>query len=264
MHEQNRSNESVTKFLADTTPNVNRTERVVSSLAGGALLGYGLKQGGLAGILAGVAGSAFLYRGATGHCHMYDALGIDTSDEPEGTRNSPYNRRLFSGRIHVTKSLTINKSAAELYAFWRNFENLPIFMRHLESVTKTDDKISHWKAKAPLGTSVEWDAEVTSDVENERIGWKSLEGSDIPNSGVVEFRPTVNRGTEVKVTMIYEAPGGKLGEWAAWLFGEEPSVQIAEDLRRFKSLMETGLIMNTEGQPSGREPMPAKSKTARA
>ena len=137
-------------------------------------------------------------------------------------------------------------------------------MKHLESVTKTDDTTSHWKAKAPLGTSVEWDAEVTSDVANEKIGWKSLDGSDIPNSGVVEFRPTTNRGTEVKVTMIYEAPGGKIGEWAAWLFGEEPSLQIEQDLRRFKSLMETGLILSTEGQTSGREPMSERSMTAKA
>ena len=109
-----------------------------------------------------------------------------------------YHKGLLASKIHVNKSITINKSPAELYQFWRNFENLPQFMTHLESVTVTDEKRSHWKAKAPLGTSVEWDAEITSDIENERIGWKSIEGSEIPNSGVVEFRPTTNRGTEVK------------------------------------------------------------------
>lgn len=264
MHESNQNGEYATRFLTDTSPNVNNPERIVSAVAGGALVGFGLKQGGIGGILATLAGAEMLFRGATGHCHVYGALGIDTRDVPEGTRKSPFNRRLLSGRIHVTKALTINKSAAELYRFWRGFENLPIFMRHLESVTNTGEKLSHWKAKAPLGTFVEWDAELTSDVENERIGWKSLEGSDIPNSGVVEFRPTVNRGTEVKVTMIYEAPGGKLGEWAAWLLGEEPQLQVAEDLRRFKSLMETGLIMSTKGQPSGREPRQPKSMSARA
>ncbi|MEP7212445.1 MAG: SRPBCC family protein [Acidobacteriota bacterium] len=263
MHEVNR-NESLNEFLTDTTPNVGSAERVVSALAGGGLVAYGLKQGGFAGVVALVAGGSMLYRGTTGHCHAYDALGVDTTHTGDGKTKSPFTRSVFSGRIHVTKSVTVNKSAAELYAFWRNFENLPIFMKHLESVTKTDDTTSHWKAKAPLGTSVEWDAEVTSDVANEKIGWKSLEGSDIPNSGVVEFRPTTNRGTEVKVTMIYEAPGGKLGEWAAWLFGEEPSLQIEQDLRRFKSLMETGMIISTEGQTSGREPMPEKSMTAGA
>jgi uncharacterized membrane protein len=261
---QYQNEESITQFLSDTTPNVNSTERAISAIAGGALVAYGLKNGGVIGILSTIAGGGMLYRGTTGHCHMYDALGVNTRKSSRGDNGSPYTRSLFTGRIHVSKALTINKSAAELYSFWRNFENLPIFMKHLESVRNTGDKTSHWIAKAPLGTTVEWDAETTSDVENERIGWKSLDGSDIANSGVVEFRPTANRGTEVKVTMIYEAPGGKLGEWVAWLFGEEPSVQVSEDLRRFKSLMETGLILSTDGQSSGREPIATKTRTAGA
>ena len=265
MHHTETHENSLSTFLTDNSQNVNNLERVASTVAGGALVAYGYKMGGVGGTLVSLLGGGMLFRGATGHCHMYDALGVNTAaDVPEGTRKSPFKRAsLFSGKIHVTKALTINKSAAELYEFWRNFENLPIFMRHLESVTKTDETFSHWKAKAPLGQTVEWDAEVTSDIPNQRIGWKSLEGAFIPNSGVVEFLPTANRGTEVKVAMTYEAPGGKLGEWIAWALGEEPSVQIAEDLRRFKSLMETGLIMKTEGQPSGREPLP-KARTARA
>ena len=163
--------------MTDTTPNVGSAERVVSALAGGGLVAYGLKQGGLAGVIAMVAGGGMLYRGTTGHCHAYDALGVDTARAGDGKTKSPFSHSVFSGRIHVTKSVTVNKSAAELYEFWRNFENLPIFMKHLESVTKTGDNTSHWKAKAPLGTSVEWDAEVTSDVANEKIGWKSLEGA---------------------------------------------------------------------------------------
>ncbi|MCA1588859.1 MAG: SRPBCC family protein, partial [Acidobacteria bacterium] len=130
------------------------------------------------------------------------------------------------------------------------------------AVTVKDEKMSHWKAKAPLGMSVEWDAELTSDVANERVGWKSVGNADIANSGVVEFRPTVNRGTEVKVSLTYEAPGGKVGEWLAWLLGEDPRSQLAEDLRRFKRLMETGSIITIEGQSSGREP--ARTKTMRA
>jgi len=247
----------LTEHLTNLDTNVGPPERVASVVAGGALLVYGLKNGGLGGTLLSVLGGAMLFRGATGHSHVYDAIGLNTSNTAEGTTKSPFKRgSLMSGIVHVTKALTINKSAAELYEFWRNFENLPIFMRHLESVTKTDEKTSHWKAKAPLGQTVEWDAEVTSDIPNQRIGWKSLEGAFIPNSGVVEFLPTVDRGTEVKVSLTYEAPGGKIGEWIAWALGEEPSIQVKEDLRRFKSLMETGLIMKTEGQPSGREPLP--------
>lgn len=252
--------QSLITFLTDTSTNVSTTERAASVVAGGALVALGRKYGGLGGTVLSVLGGGMVLRGATGHCHVYDAMGIDTTDE----QTSPFKRiGMFSGKVHVTKALTINKSPAELYEFWRNFENLPIFMRHLESVTTTDTTFSHWKAKAPLGQTVEWDAEVTSDIPNQRIGWKSLDGAEITNSGVVEFLPTRDRGTEIKVTLTYEAPGGKVGEWIAWALGEEPSTQVAEDLRRFKSLMETGLIMKIEGQPSGREPMP-KAMTAKA
>jgi uncharacterized membrane protein len=251
-------------FLTDMSTNVGGTERVASTLAGGALLALGLKEGGVPGTLLGILGGAMLVRGTTGHCHVYDAMGVNTSsDVPEGTRSSPFNHRLLSGRVHVTKSVTINRSAAELYHFWRNFENLPVFMRHLESVTTTGERISHWKVKAPFG-SVEWDAELTSDVENERIGWKSLEGSDVANAGVVEFRPTSNRGTIVRVTLTYEAPGGRFGGMIAKLFGEEPAVQISEDLRRFKSLMEVGSILKTDGQSSAREKRSMKVMSAGA
>lgn len=261
MHTNERS---LTNFLTDTSRNVGDAERVASTVAGGALVAYGLKQGGLGGALISLLGGGMLVRGTTGHCHVYDAMGVRTSGPQEGTRRSPFSRgSLLKGKVHVTKALTINKSADELYHFWRDFKNLPKFMRHLESVSSVDGNRSHWTAKAPLGQTVEWDAEVTSDIENHRIGWKSLEGATIPNSGVVEFRPTVDRGTEMIVTMTYEAPGGKLGEWIAWALGEEPSIQIADDLRRFKMLMETGEIITTEGQPSGREPLP-QAMTARA
>ena len=265
MNEEIRSREGLSDYITDTSTNVGGTERLVSSVAGGALLAFGLKEGGVSGTLMSLLGGAMLYRGTTGHCHLYDAIGVNTADDaPEGTKKSPFNRRLLSGRIHVVESIVINRSASELYQFWRNFENLPNFMQHLESVTSTGERTSHWKAKGPMGTTVEWDAELTSDVENERIGWRSLEGSDIPNSGVVEFRPTSNRGTIVKVTMIYEAPGGKLGQLFAKLFGKEPEMQVKSDLRRFKSLMEVGFIVQTDGQTSGREKTPARSMTAKA
>jgi uncharacterized membrane protein len=170
---------------------------------------------------------------------MYEAAGINTrQDEPSGTQKSPFNRRPLSGRIHVTETIHIDRPANEVYRFWKNFENFPQFMEHVESVTKNPDDTWHWTAKAPLGTTVKWDARMTSDIEDQRIGWQSVQGSDIPNSGVVEFVGTPDDSTDLTVTMIYEAPGGKFGEWAAWMLGEEPSVQVAEDLERFKALME--------------------------
>ncbi len=244
--------------LADTQTNVGATERVASLVGGGALLTYGLKRGDTLGIALSILGGGMAMRGATGHCQLYDALGLNTS-EKSGNPKSPYNKGWLNGKIHVTKSVTINKSPSELYQVWRNFENLPKFMNHLEAVTVKDEKHSHWKTKAPLGYSVEWDAEVTSDHKNERIGWQSLEGADIPNSGVVEFNPTTNRGTEVKVVLTYESPAGKLGALIAKLFGEAPSQQVEEDLRRFKRLMETGEIIQVEGQTSGRTPKTKKA-----
>lgn len=264
MHHYSKNN-SLTEFVTNTETNVSSTERVASTIAGGGLVAYGIKQGGVLGAVMSVLGGAMLLRGTTGHCHVYDAMGVDTSEGANAASPRTGARKGFlSGRIHVQKSVTINKSAEELYSFWRNFENLPQFMNHLESVQTTGEKTSHWKAKAPLGSSVEWDAEVTSDVANERIGWKSAEIAEVPNSGVVEFRPTANRGTEVRVTLTYEPPAGKLGSLVAKLFGEEPSQQVAEDLRRFKSLMEAGLIMKTEGQPSGRVKEQVKAKAAKA
>jgi len=263
-------NKSLSEILTGTETNVNPVERLVSATAGGALLAMGLKRGGVFGTLLSVVGGGIALRGVTGHCQVYDAMGIDRS-EPGSTKNiasrsgskksDTWSNGLLTGKVHVSKSLTINKSPAELYSFWRNFENLPQFMEHLESVKTTGDKRSHWKAKAPLGQSVEWDAEVTSDQENVRIGWKSLEGADVPNSGVVEFLPTSTRGTEVKVNLTYEAFGGAFGALFAKLFGEEPSQQVYGDLYRFKSLMESGEVITVEGQTSGREP---QAKTASA
>lgn len=156
--------------------------------------------------------------------------------------------------IKVEKTLTINKPAAELYHFWHNFENLPHFMKHLKDVKVHDATRSHWTATGPLDATVEWDAVITDDRENELIAWKSVENADVANSGSIHFQPTPNdRGTEVKVITEYNPPGGAIGDAIAKLFGESPKQQIGDDLRRFKMLMETGEIASTEGQPSGRK-----------
>jgi uncharacterized membrane protein len=146
---------------------------------------------------------------------------------------------------------TINRPAKELYEFWHDFENLPRFMLHLELVEVTGSRRSHWVARAPRGT-VEWDADITEDVPNERIAWRSVEGSEIPNSGVVRFvRAPGDRGTEIHVELTYDPPAGKLGVLAAKIFGEEPSQQIRDDLRRFKQITETGEVLLSDGSPEG-------------
>ena len=153
-----------------------------------------------------------------------------------------------TGGMNVRKSLIITRSPEELYQYWHDFEKLPSFMKHLESVRVTGEGRSHWVAKAPAGTTVEWDAEITEDRPNELIAWRSLEGADVDNSGSVSFeRAAGNRGTIVRVEINYNPPGGVIGGVVAKLFGEEPGQQAQEDLRCFKQLMETGEVVVSEG-----------------
>ncbi len=141
----------------------------------------------------------------------------------------------------VTESVIVNRSARELYDFWRNFTNLPQFMDNIKSVEKLDERRSHWVIKAPAGTSVEFDSRVTDDVPGRVIAWRSEEGATVPNSGRVEFIETASGdATNVRVTLSYEPPAGAAGRAVAKLFQREPSVQAKEDLARLKRLMETG------------------------
>ena len=148
--------------------------------------------------------------------------------------------RARAGRgIEVQKSLIVSRSPEECYAFWRDLTNLPRFMSHLESVEVRTDRQSHWVAKAPAGTRVEWDAEIVDDRPGERISWRSLPGSQVEHAGTVRFMPAPGqRGTIVRVQMQYAPPGGKVAALVARLFGEEPRQQIPQELRRFKAMME--------------------------
>lgn len=148
----------------------------------------------------------------------------------------------------VKKSIIIDSSPEELYEFWHNFENLPRFMKHLESVRVTDNKRSHWVAKAPAGKTVEWDAEVTAERPGEMIAWRSLEGADVDNTGSVRFeRAPGNRGTIVKVEIEYSPPGGVIGATVAKLFGEDPEQQVSDDLRCLKQVIEIGEVIISDG-----------------
>jgi uncharacterized membrane protein len=144
------------------------------------------------------------------------------------------------------RSITINRSPAEVYGFWRTLENLPRFTAHLESVTQ-NGKTSSWRAKGAAGVHVEWQAELTSDERGERIAWRSLEGATVPNRGAVCFKPGAGeRGTLVVVELKYEPPGGALTGLLSKLFGEAPGQQIASDLRRLKQVLETGSVVHSD------------------
>ena len=151
----------------------------------------------------------------------------------------------------VSAAITVRRQPEEVYEFWRQLENLPSFMHHLESVEEDEGGRSRWKAKAPVG-SVRWDAEILEDRPNELIAWRSLDGAKVENSGSVRFEPAPgDRGTEIVLEMRYEAPGGALGAVLAKLFGEEPQQQAKDDLRRFKQVMETGQVVRSDGSPEG-------------
>jgi len=211
-------------------------ERWASLIGGGAMVLSGLQQRSLRGVLMAIAGGGLVYQGAKGSStlkQVEDAIGLDHV-------------------IRVEKTVTINRPASELYRFWRDFNNLPHFMKHLKSVEIKDDRHSHWVANAPMNQTVEWDAVIINDEPDRLIAWASTEGADIENSGLVRFKPaTGDRGTEVKVVMEYQPPGGVLAAAISKLFGEEPEQQIGDELNRFKQLMEAGEIATIDGQPKG-------------
>jgi uncharacterized membrane protein len=201
-------------------------------------------QGKVAAAIAAVLGVAILDFYESQQLRIrHNAARPFRQDSRSGARRSVSGRR----EIYVTKTITINRSPEEVYRFWHNFENLPRFMSHLESVQVTGERRSHWKAKAPAGMTVEWDAEVIEDLPNELIAWRSVEGADVPNSGLVRFKAgPAGQGTELRVELRYHPPGGRLGAMIAKLFGEEPEQQVKGDLRRFKQVMETGEIVHSD------------------
>jgi uncharacterized membrane protein len=173
---------------------------------------------------------------------------IDLSDAPASTRkrkSAPASGlpAAEDDDVLVGRSVSINRTRHELYDFWRDFRNLPLFMENIESVALIDAQRSHWRVKGPADSTFEWDSVLTEDVPGEVLAWASVEGADVPNTGRIEFRDSSNgRGTIVTATIAYDPPASKLGELIAKLFGREPKIQARRDLRRFKQLMETGEI----------------------
>jgi len=229
--------------------NVGSEERTASVAAGSIVALLGLSRGTLPGLIMAGLGGALIYRGATGHCSVYEKLNMDST----GTRTGK--EAVEDGKgLHAEGAFLVNRSAEDCYRFWRDFEKLPTIMRHLESVKVLDDKRSHWvmTAKHTPGGKLEWDAEITRDQPNEVIAWQSLPGADVESAGEIRFSKALgDRGTEVHVFMDYWPPAGKLGEWTATLFGASPRRLLREDLRNFKRIMEIGEILSLEGQSRG-------------
>jgi uncharacterized membrane protein len=220
--------------------NVGTTERLISAAAGAALLAFGLRRRRLRGLLLPLGGSLVM-RGLTGRSGVNRALGRNSARRRRAA--SPAASAAGGNGIKVERIVVIDRSPQDVWSFWRDFENLPRFMEHLESVDVLDDRSSHWTAKAPAGTRVEWDAEIHNEIPGELIAWRSLPGADVDNAGSVHFEPTYGgRGTQVRVVLSYEPPAGPVGAAVATLFGEEPAQQVADDLRRLKQVLESGEV----------------------
>lgn len=213
--------------------NVGRSERLVSGIAGLAVMALALRRKRLRRLLLPLGGS-LITRAVSGRCAVNRALGRNSARRD---RVSPVASVARGEGIKVEHSVVVNRPREEVYRFWRRLENLPRFMDHLESVTMLDENRSHWVAKAPGGTRVEWDATIHNEIEDELIAWRSLPGSDIDNAGSVHFTPA-DGGIEVRVVLSYDPPAGRVGAAVARLLGEEPGRQVEEDLRRFKQVIE--------------------------
>jgi uncharacterized membrane protein len=211
--------------------NVGGTERLASAAIGFLLLRSGLRNGGL---LSSVLGGFLLYRGASGNCPVYSRLGLSTG-------NAVLHK---TDAVNIRTTIVVNKPRQEVYDFWRRLENLPRFMKHLNVVTESDNKRSHWEAKVPGGIgTITWDAEVLKEENGTYLSWRSLENATIENAGKVEFRDFMNhKGTEIDVTITYRPPAGSIGSGFAWLFNGVFEKMIREDIRNFKQFIETGKV----------------------
>ena len=219
--------------------NVGYEERLVSALLGGGLVLYGLKgRSGVIGSMTALTGIALLNRAASGYCPAYHAMGLNIRDRSDTSllgRPKVHTARA----IKIQQSITIQRSARDLYRYWRHVENLPQVMNHLRSVVALNAHQSHWILEtSPHTPAIEWDAEVINEVDDERIGWRTLKGAVVEHAGSVVFEARGNASTHVTVTLQYDPPGGPLGAALAVLFGQDPAKTLEEDLARFKDVME--------------------------
>lgn len=217
--------------------NVGTTERIASVVGGALLAYYGLHKPNFGGLVMAAAGGALLYRGSTGYCPVNTMLGRDTSD----------------GRgisVEITRSLTVNRPRSEVYRFWRQLENLPQFMQHLQDVRQLGPKRSHWVARFPKGVgTVEWKADIVQEETDTFIAWRSLPASDVDNAGAVRFVDApAGSGTVVQATITYRPPAGDVGGGIARLLNHAFEQMVKDDLYRFKQLIETGEVTTIEGQ----------------
>jgi uncharacterized membrane protein len=219
---------------------IHELERWASLAAATAVMAYGFTRRSGAGVALAVAAAPFAYRGVVGKWPFENGYADDTRAALGGNRG-----------IHVRESIRLERPVPEVYTFWRQLENLPRVLTHLEQVEELGNGRSHWVARGPADLGVEWDAEIINEIENKVIAWRSLPESDVVTAGSVTFTPIRGgRATELSVHLQYSPPAGRAGALVATVFGREPHQTIREDLRRLKQVMEAGEIPRTgTGEP---------------
>lgn len=216
--------------------NITEPERYLSFAGGMILALVGLKRVSTFGLAMLVIGGDLIRRGITGHSYLLETLGMRTAPKGQGaeTTSVPYELG-----IRVDRSITINRPRPELFRFWRDLTNLPRFMTHVKSVRLTGEKSTHWVVSAPSRRTIEWDAIIHNEIDNELIAWRTLPGSEVDHAGSVWFKDAPG-GTLIRVELQYNPPGGVIGATVAKLWGQEPTQQIEADLWRLKEQLEAG------------------------
>ncbi len=223
-----------------------KARRLATIIGGSVLTLYGLRRRSFDGLLLAIIGGGFIYNGATQSLKLRDVEGHLPIIRGGGANISvPYGKG-----YKFEESIVVDKPADELYRYWRNLENLPRIMRHLESVEWLDEKRTRWVARGPAGIRVAWDGEIVNEEENKLIGWRSLPGSAVEHAGSVHFESLPDGQTRIHVILRYIPPAGSLGMAIATMFGKTPEQQIREDLCNFKHMMETGELFPGECQHS--------------
>jgi len=231
--------------------NVGPLERAVSIFAAGFLTQRCFKTKGVAGVALALGAGELMRRGVTGHCYARGYAKACAMGEAPAASQPVIAYQ--AGEI-IEDVVTVRRSSQDLYSFWRKLSNLPQFMERVEEVKEIDGVRSHWMMRGPAGYRLEWEAEVFRDEPNELIAWRTVGNADIVSVGSVTFKPRAgNRGTEVRVKLQYDPPGGKAVSTLARLLGNAPAFEVRRDLMQFRQLMESGELISTQGQTSGRE-----------
>ena len=218
--------------------NMNDWERTLSVIVGAAVLVRAVRRRGWGGA---TGGAALIARGLTGYCPVNAVVGRGR------LRDDPRRALAGSRGFRLEDSVTIARPIEDVYAYWRDLTNLPLFMKSLVRVDMPDGCRSHWVLRGPGGVRVEWDAEIINEEPPNLLAWQSLPGADMASAGSVTFKP-VRLGTQINVLMQYNPPAGRVGGLVAWLAGQSPAFQLREDLRRLKQLLETGVVPTSDAR----------------